>query len=85
MRKHEGIVSTRSREQCTTEIAVTDLLAGSGEAAGLPALVDGVGDPVDLGVAANGLVGGVDEDDLEVLVHTVLVDPVRLLKATGVS
>jgi hypothetical protein len=54
------------------------LLAGGGEAAGLAVLVDGVGDPVDAGVAADGLVLGVDEDDLEVLVGGVLVDPVRV-------
>lgn len=39
-------------------------------------LVDGVADPVDTGVAADGLVLGVDTDDLEVLVGGVLVDPV---------
>ena len=54
------------------------LLAGGGEAAGLAVLVHGVGDPVDAGIAADGLVLGVDEDDLEVLVRGVLVDPVRV-------
>lgn len=38
--------------------------------------MDGVADPVDAGVAADGLVLGVDTDDLEVLVGGVLVDPV---------
>lgn len=57
------------------------LLAGSGETAGLAVLVDGVDDPVDAGVAADGLVLGVDEDDLEVLVGRVLVDPVRVQDA----
>jgi hypothetical protein len=38
--------------------------------------VDGVADPVDAGVTANGLVLGVNTDDLEVLVGGVLVDPV---------
>jgi hypothetical protein len=52
------------------------LLAGGGETAGLAVLVDGVDDPVDAGVAADGLVLGVDEDDLVVLVGRVLVDPV---------
>lgn len=38
--------------------------------------MDGVDNPVDAGVAADGLVLGVDEDDLVVLVGRVLVDPV---------
>jgi hypothetical protein len=38
--------------------------------------VDGVADPVDAGVTADGLVLGVNTDDLEVLVGGVLVDPV---------
>ena len=33
-------------------------------------------DPVDAGITADGLVLGIDEDDLEVLVGGVLVDPV---------
>jgi hypothetical protein len=40
--------------------------------------VDGLCDPVDTRVAADGLVLGVDKDDLEVLVGRVLVDPVRV-------
>lgn len=56
----------------------TGLLAGGGEAAGLAVLVDGLDDPVDARVAADGLVLGVDEDDLIVLVGRVLVDPVRV-------
>lgn len=59
----------------------TRLLAGGGEAAGLAVLVDGVDDPVDAGVVADGLVLGVDEDDLVVLVGRVLVDPVRVENA----
>jgi hypothetical protein len=38
--------------------------------------VDGVADPVDAGITADGLVLGVNTDDLEVLVGGVLVDPV---------
>lgn len=38
--------------------------------------MDRVADPVDASIAADGLVLGVDEDDLEVLVGGVLVDPV---------
>ena len=56
----------------------TALLAGGGEATALAVLVDGVDDPVDAGIAANGFVLGVDEDDFVVLVGRVLVDPVRV-------
>ena len=59
-------------------VETTRLLAGGGEAAGLAVLVYRVDDPVDTGVPADGLVGGVDEDDLVVLVGRVLVDPVRV-------
>ena len=38
--------------------------------------MNGVGDPVDTGITADGLVLGVDQDNLEVLVGGVLVDPV---------
>jgi hypothetical protein len=44
-------------------------------------LVDGVDDPVDARIAADGLVLGIDEDDLEVLVCRVLVNPVRVQDA----
>jgi hypothetical protein len=54
------------------------LLADRGKATSLSVLVDGVGDPVDSGVSSDGLVRGIDEDDLVVLVNTVLVDPVRV-------
>jgi hypothetical protein len=54
------------------------LLAGSGETTGLTVLVDGVGDPVNPGITSDSLVLRVDTDDLKVLVHTVLVDPVRV-------
>jgi hypothetical protein len=56
----------------------TRLLASSGETAGFAVLVDGVDDPVDARIAADGLVLGVDEDDLEVFVGGVLVNPVRV-------
>lgn len=56
----------------------TALATGRGEATLLAALVHGVGDPVDLGVATDDLVRVVDHDDLEVLVRGVLVDPVRV-------
>jgi hypothetical protein len=56
----------------------TALLAGGGKTTSLAVLVDGLDDPVDARVAANGLVLGVDADDLVVLVGRVLVDPVRV-------
>lgn len=62
-------------------VETAGLLAGGGETAGLAVLVNGVDDPVDAGVDADGLVLGVDEDDLVVLVGGVLVDPVRVQDA----
>ena len=56
----------------------TALLAGGGETTALAVLVDGLDDPVDAGITADGLVLGVDKDDLVVLVGRVLVDPVRV-------
>lgn len=44
-------------------------------------LVDRLDDPVDARIAADGLVLGVDEDDLVVLVGRILVDPVRVENA----
>jgi hypothetical protein len=54
----------------------TRLLAGSSEATRLAVLVNWLDDPVDAGITADGLVLGIDEDDLKVLVGRVLVDPV---------
>merc|ERR1712130_399097 len=59
-------------------VLATALLAGSGKTTALAVLVDRVDDPVDAGVAADGLVHRVDADDLVVLVRTVLVDPVAV-------
>jgi hypothetical protein len=61
-----------------TLVEATRLLSSSSETTRLAVLVDRVDDPVDAGVAANGLVLWVDEDDLVVLVGRVLVDPVRV-------
>ena len=54
----------------------TRLLAGSRKTTRLTVLVNGVDDPVDPSITADGLVLWVNEDDLEVLVGRVLVDPV---------
>lgn len=56
----------------------TVLLAGSGQTTSLAALVNRVADPVDTGITTDRLVRRVDEDHLKVLVHAVLVDPVRV-------
>lgn len=64
-----------------TLVETTGLLAGGGETARLAVLVHGVDDPVDARILADGLVLGVDEDDLVVLVGGVLVDPVRVENA----
>lgn len=61
-----------------TLVETAGFLAGGGETTGLAVLVDWVDDPVDAGIDADGLVLGVDEDDLVVLVGGVLVDPVRV-------
>ena len=52
------------------------LLAGVGQAAQLPVLVDSATNPVSLRVASDGGVGDVNHDDLEVLVGGVLTNPV---------
>ena len=57
-------------------VDTTRLLAGGGKTASLTVLVHRVDDPVDAGITADGLVLGVDKDDLVVLVGGVLVDPV---------
>lgn len=49
-------------------VETSALLAGGGEATELAMLVYRVDNPVDAGIAANGLVLGVDEDDFEVFV-----------------
>lgn len=54
------------------------LLAGSSETSALSVLLFVGGNPVDSGVIGDGLVAGVDKDDLEELESTVLADPVRV-------
>lgn len=41
-------------------------------------LVHSIADPVNAGIVTDGLVGGVNKNDLEILVHSVLVNPVRV-------
>ena len=54
----------------------TVVLPDTGKATSFAALVHGVHNPVDPGVAADGFVVGVHEDNFVVLVYTILVDPV---------
>lgn len=54
----------------------TAALAGRGQTTQFTVLVHGPGDPVDFGIPADGIVGGVDHDDLEVLVGGILGNPV---------
>ena len=56
------------------EASVLD--ASSGKAASFSALVLGGGNPVDSGVTGDGLVVGVNKDDLEELEGSVLTNPV---------
>lgn len=57
------------------------LLASGCKTAGLAVLVDWGNDPVDAWIATDSLVLWVDENDLEVLVGGVLVDPVGVKDA----
>jgi hypothetical protein len=81
----EGVVSLPSlspSSRCLVESVTlaqsTRLLASCSETTGFAVLVDWVDDPVDAGIAADGLVLRVDEDNLVVLIGGILVDPVRV-------
>jgi hypothetical protein len=83
--KVEGVVSLpglSSTSSClvvsVTFAQTTRLLASCGKTSGFAVFVDGVDDPADARITADGLVLRVDEDDLEVLICGVLVDPVRV-------
>jgi len=54
------------------------LFSNAGETASLPALVHRLGDPADPRVTANGLMIGINKDDLVIFIDTVLVNPVRV-------
>lgn len=56
----------------------TGLLASGGKTTSFTVLVNGVDDPVDSRISSDGLVAGVNKDNLEVLVCAVLVDPVAV-------
>ena len=61
-----------------TLVQASALLAGGRKTTHLAVLVDWIDNPVDSCVTADGLVLRVDEDDFEVLVCAVLVDPVAV-------
>ncbi len=86
--EREGVVSLPGLSAASLGLVVavalveaTGLLAGGSEATRLAVLVDGVDDPVDARILADGFVLGVDEDDFVVLVRGVLVNPVRVENA----
>ena len=56
----------------------TSMTTGRGETTAFTVLVDGVDDPVDGGIVADGGVVRIDEDDFVVLVGGILVDPVAV-------
>ncbi len=64
--------------EVATDKETTGLAAGSGGALELTVLVDGVNNPVDAGVLADGSVAGVNHDNLEELVGGILSSPVRV-------
>merc|ERR1719201_927350 len=70
-RGHEAVVAVALADAAT-------LATGSGEAAHLTVLHDGLADPVDAGIRADDAVRWVHKDDLEVLVHAVHGHPVRV-------
>jgi hypothetical protein len=54
------------------------LLSGCGESAQLAVLHDRSGDPVDTRIVADSRVVRINKDNLEILVRSILVDPVRV-------
>jgi hypothetical protein len=62
-------------------VETTALATSRGKTAKLTVAVSGLADPVEGGVAADGVVLGVDHDDLVPLVGTVLGNPVRVEEA----
>src|SRR5439155_23019742 len=63
---------------CALVQEAAGLLAGGRRAAERPAAIRGIADPIDLGIVADRGMVRVDEDHLEVLVHPVFTDPIRV-------
>ena len=83
--KVEGVVSLPCLSPTSSGFVVsvtlaqaTRLLSCSGETARFTVLVDRINDPVDARIASNSLVLRINENNLEVLVSRVLIDPVRV-------
>jgi hypothetical protein len=64
--------------QVSLSLEATVFAASSCETAQFAVLVHSLADPVDAGVVADRLVGGVDHNNLEVLVYGILIYPVRV-------
>jgi len=81
--KAEGVVPFPGGRLGGVVVAVafsktTVLFSDASETTSFPAFVHRLGDPVDPRIAANGLVIGVNEDDLVIFIDAVLVNPVRV-------
>lgn len=58
-------------------VDTSGLLASGGKSTSFAVLVDGVGNPVVSRIIADGVVLGINKDNLKVLVSRILVNPVR--------
>lgn len=70
--------TVRGLVEQVTLVDTSGLLTSGGQTSSFSVLVDRVSDPVVGWVVSDGVVGWVHEDDLEVLVGGVFVDPVRV-------
>lgn len=73
--------TTRSSNGLRESISLADTsgaLASGSKSAHLTMLHDSLADPVDLGVTSDGIVIGINENDLKVLVGRILGHPVRV-------
>lgn len=59
-----------------TLVETTGLLAGCSEATGFAVLMNGVDDPVDTWIAADGAMLGINKDNFKVFVGAILINPV---------
>lgn len=73
MRTTNGTVGT-----VTLDAKSSVFLASGGQTTAFAVLVHSLGDPVDTRIVADGNVVRIDKDDFEVLVSSILVDPVRV-------
>jgi hypothetical protein len=73
-----GRSSDSSVGAMTLDTKTSVLAASGGKSSALTVLHDGLADPVDTGIVADDHMVRVDQDDLEIFVSGVLVDPVRV-------